>query len=75
MLMCAVDFCRALNERSWFYKWLFRLAVGKYAYREYELLFENLKRESHMPDRSYELEEMSYHKKSMAEIIKEWDES
>ena len=71
MVMCALDFCRALNERSWLAKILFRLAVGKYAYREYELMEMNINCEydTHF---EYGLEDASYHKKTIEQITKEW---
>lgn len=72
MIMCALDFCRALNKRNWLAKLLFRLAVGKYAYREYELLKLNLKRDGHNPEYDYGLEDMDYHKETMKQIIDEW---
>jgi hypothetical protein len=39
---CALDFCRALRQRSRLMRWVFRLAVGRYAYREYELMEANV---------------------------------
>jgi hypothetical protein len=71
MVMCALDFCRALNERGWPAKILFRLAVGKYAYREYELMEMNINCEydTHF---EYGLEDASYHKKTIEQITKEW---
>jgi hypothetical protein len=60
---CALDFCRALNERHSFFRWLFRVAVGKYAYREYQLLINNLLLDGFDPRWEYGCEECSYHKK------------
>ena len=74
MTMCALDFCRALNERSWLAKILFRLAVGKYAYREYELMEAHLNFE-HDTHFEYGLEDASYHKKTMLEIMTEWKQN
>lgn len=56
-----LDFCRALNERSWFCRLLFRLAVGKYAYMEFKGLWDETKKQGHMPDFSYDLEDIGYH--------------
>jgi len=71
MVMCALDFCRALNERSWLAKFIFRLAIGKYAYREYELMEFHLNLE-YDTNFEYGLEDCGYHKKTMEQIIKEW---
>ena len=73
MMMCALDFCRALNERGWLAKLLFRLAVGRYAYREYELMYMNIKFEGYSPELEYGLQDMDYHKKTMKEIIAGWE--
>jgi hypothetical protein len=72
MIMCALDFCRALNERGWLAKLLFKFAVGKYAYREYELLKMHLTFEGYDPEFEYGLQDVGYHKKSMKEIIAGW---
>lgn len=70
---CAIDFARALYERNNLWKWLFRIAVGKYAYREYELLVLNMKITGLGDDIGYGLENCSYHKKSMKEIEEGWN--
>ncbi len=56
-----LDFCRAINERSWFWKLLFRIAVGKYAYSEFKGLWDETKKQGYGPDLDYGLEEMDYH--------------
>ena len=56
-----LDFCRAVNERNWFWKLLFRIAVGKYAYNEFRGLWDETKKQDYMPDFSYSLEEIDYH--------------
>lgn len=71
MIMSALDFCRALNERNKFFKYLFKLIVGKYAYKEYELLKWNLKKVGYDPELEYGLEKSSYHKKSIKQIVEE----
>ncbi len=68
MIMCALDFCRALRERGWFWNLVFRLAVGRYAYREYELLKLNLEAEGYLVECPYGLEDMEYHNKSIEQI-------
>jgi hypothetical protein len=73
MIMCALDFCRALNERGWLAKLLFRLAVGKYAYREYEFLEASLNKQGFDTKLSYGCEDMEYHKLTMKQIIEDWD--
>ena len=57
----AVDFCRAMNGRNRFLKLLFRLAVGKYAYREYQGMRRALADSERYPDWEYELENADYH--------------
>lgn len=68
---CAIDFARALYERNRFWKWLFKFAVGRYAYREYELLVWNMEMGGLGDDIGYGLEDASYHKKSMKAIRKD----
>lgn len=73
MIMCALDFCRALNERGWIARLLFRFAVGKYAFREYELLVINLElRGGYDTKFDYGLEDCKYHKKTIRQIRNEW---
>lgn len=66
--MSALDFCRALNERGWFARLIFRLAVGKFAYREFEIMEANLNLQ-YDTHSEYGLEDCEYHKKSMKQII------
>ena len=85
VLACGLDFTRKIHEHSKFRKWLFRLICGKYAYREYELMVLNLDLGEFYPYFPYELDDCSYHKENMkdimedmfrkrAEMIKEYEE-
>jgi len=67
--MIALDFCRALNERGWFWNCLFRIAVGKYARNEYELMVAVLDYDGVGTKSEYGLEESAHHtKEGMAEL-------
>ena len=57
----ANDMCRALNERNRFWKWLFKLSLGKYAYREYVGMTSILERAGYYPEGEYALEDAKYH--------------
>ena len=57
----ANDMCRALNERNRFWKWLFRLSLGKYAYREYVGMTNILLKAKYYPKAEYALEDAKYH--------------
>ena len=56
-----LDFCRALNERGWLWKILFRVAVGKHAYSEFKGLWDEMGKQGHDTECDYGLEEMDYH--------------
>lgn len=57
----AVDFARALYARPKWAQWLFRISVGRYAYREFVGLVSALD-ETGMPTQyDYDLENMEYH--------------
>lgn len=71
--MCALDFCRALRERGKLRNWIFKLLVGKYAYREYELLLLNLQYSGFYPEFDYGLEDCEYHKKTIQQIKDNWE--
>ena len=70
--MCALDFILALNERGRFLNWLFRLVVGRYAYREYEIMRAILEFDGYKTDLEYGLEGCEYHKLSSSEVLAEW---
>ena len=57
----ALDFARAARERPRWARALFRIAVGKYAYREFIGLQDELARQSYSPYYGYDLERMDYH--------------
>ena len=60
--MWAVDFFRAFNERPWWARMLGRLAMGRYAYREFIGLRDSLERDGLDPSCPYELESHPCHK-------------
>lgn len=60
----ALDFVRAMRERPLWAKILFRLAMGKYAYREFIGMMDAIEDDGYPlyhPFISYGLEEMDYH--------------
>ena len=59
--MEVLDFVRALNERPLWAKLLFRLIVGKYAYREFLFVVKNMRDSGYSPFYDYSLEDISYH--------------
>ena len=56
----ALDFCRAVRERPWWARWLFRIVLGKYAYREFIGIQDALMRESFNPYYEYECRNVEY---------------
>jgi hypothetical protein len=63
----AIDFVRALMERNKLLRLLFRLIVGKYAYREFIGMIEEMNK-GHYFNIGYCLEGQEYHKDK-----KKWD--
>ena len=61
----ALDFVRAMRERSRLMRWLFRLAAGKYAYREFVGLVLCLDNSGFAPEWGYGLENCEYHNKKL----------
>ena len=59
--MWALDFTRAACERPWWAMALFRIALGRYAYREFIGLMDALERDSLCPYLGYELEGSNWH--------------
>ena len=57
----AIDFARAMRERPWWVRILFRFVVGRYAYREFIGLQDALTMDETSPYFSYGLEDMDYH--------------
>lgn len=64
-LMSALDFVRALRGRPWLFRMLFRLAVGRYAYREAVFIQQNLHDAGDYPDFDYGLEDCEYHRRKL----------
>ncbi len=59
----SMDFERALNKKSFLHKLLFRLVLGKYAFREFYGMREALKKNGYSNEYSYyELERCKYQK-------------
>lgn len=69
----AVDFIRALRERPLWARVLFRLSLGKYAYREFIGLMDDLERDGHSPYFCYGLERMGYHRDEIP-LLQWWSE-
>lgn len=59
----AQDFNYALNDRPWICKWLFRLIVGKYAWREFKGMVQCIAMSGGwVQNIGYSLRDMDYHK-------------
>jgi hypothetical protein len=56
-----MDFCRAMRERPLWARLLFRVVLGRYAYREFIGLQNHIAREGYGPFDDYGLENVSYH--------------
>lgn len=57
----ALDYCRAMIHRPWWSKILFRLVIGRYAFREFMGMLDYVRRVGdYMGD--YNLESLEYHK-------------
>jgi hypothetical protein len=59
--MWAMDFVRAARERPLWARILLRLAMGKYAYREFIGMMDSIQRDSGCLYLGYELEHLEYH--------------
>jgi len=57
----AGDFLRAVNERPKICQWLFRIAIGRYAWNEYVGLWNSVLASGFNPTWEYDLENMGYH--------------
>lgn len=57
----ALDFCRAVRERPLWARILFRVVLGKYAYREFIGLQDTIAREGFGPYDDYSCQTASYH--------------
>lgn len=56
-----LDFSRALVSRPWWARMLFRIACGRYAYREFVGMQDCFYRDGFGPRDAYELQHMEYH--------------
>lgn len=59
--MSALDFMRAMNERPLIIKWLCRLFMGRYAYREFLFMLSNAHKDGFGPCEEYGLRDHDYH--------------
>lgn len=57
-----MDFLRKINEFSRFHKWILRLVLGRYAFRELIGLRDCIEKYNYSTTYPYELENMDYHK-------------
>ena len=64
----AIDFVRAIFERNILAKLFFRIAIGKYAYREFVGMVETMNKEGLYPWMDYDLKHMEYHQESIPKI-------
>jgi hypothetical protein len=64
----SLDFIRAMRERNIFAKILFRISLGKYAYREFIGMMDAFQREGYSPYFEYSLEEQEYHRDELPKI-------
>lgn len=69
----AVDFFKAAGERPWWAKFLLRIVLGKYAYREFLGLRDALNHGGLRTYYDYELKNMEYHNDPLP--LKWWGES
>lgn len=56
-----IDFMRAVYERNWFYRLMFRIAIGRYAYREFQGMTGITNDHFAGIDFGYDLEGQDYH--------------
>lgn len=61
-LAWGMDMCRAMNRFGKFRKWLLKLVMGRYAYRELIGLRDCIEKYGYSTDWDYGLEDMKYHK-------------
>jgi hypothetical protein len=54
----STDFVRALGERPKIMKWLFKLVIGRYAWREFAGMYKAIP----YPEFGYDLKNNEYHK-------------
>jgi hypothetical protein len=62
LAMWSLDFIRAVRERPLLSKILFRLVIGKYAYREFIGMMDTFQYAGYSPYFDYSCETVGYHK-------------
>lgn len=73
--MCALDFCRALRERGKLLNWLFKIIIGRYAYKEYVIMRTVINHDGYNTNFEYDCESCDYQNKSIKQIEAEWNET
>lgn len=73
LAMWSIDFIRAIRERPIFAKILFRVCIGKHAYREFIGMIDSFQSAGFSPYFGYSLEDMEYHKDKVP-LIDWWSE-
>lgn len=61
----ALDFSRAIYNMNWPRRILFRIIIGKYAYREFAGIMQALHSGQYDPRYTYELEDTDYNKEEL----------
>jgi len=61
----ALDFSRAIYNMNWLRRILFRIIIGKYAYREFAGIMQTLHSGQYDPRYTYELEDTDYNKEEL----------
>lgn len=61
VMMWAMDMLRAIQQQSKFRRWLLRMVLGRYAYREMVGLRDAIDAEGYDTHFEYSLEDMDYH--------------
>lgn len=62
LVMWSLDFIRAFYERPKILRWIARMSMGKYAYRELFGIKESLDKYGYVTDLDYGLQNQDYHK-------------
>ena len=73
LAMWSLDFIRAVRERPLLAKILFRICLGKYAYREFIGMMDTFQGAGYSPYYDYSLESADYHK-DKTPLIDWWTE-
>lgn len=64
-----LDFLRAYHERPRLLRWIARMCMGRYAYRELVGMHAAFQKEGYDPDFPYGLEHMDYHREDVHAAI------